>query len=657
MATGTLIQKLIDSHIVSGKKISGEKIELSVDQTLMHDASGTMVCLELEAMGVKRILTELSVIYIDHNTMMIGPENRNDHIFMQSAAKSMGFHFSRHGNGICHQVHLERFGIPGKVLIGADSHTPTNGAMGMIAIGSGGLDVARVIAGNPFNSVYPEIIGVELKGKLKPWTMSKDIILKLLSILTTKGNVGCMVEFFGEGVMTLTVPERAVITNMGAELGVTTSVFPSDEQTLKFLDAQGREDSCIELKADENVEYDRVITLNLSELELLAACPSSPDNIQKISELKNIDVDQIIIGSCTNSSYIDLATIAMILKNKPLNENVTLSIVPGSKQVMETIERDGILRLFIESGVKILESACGACAGQGQGPGDETVSLRTFNRNFAGRSGTKGDNVYLVSPAVAAASAITGKITDPSILQIPYEKVGIPHRFAINDNMIVKPAVENIGEEIVKKSTIKAIPENSEFPAEFYGRVVIKVEDKVTTDHIIPIGKFMKFRSNVYEYAKAVFNCYNKEEVESFAEKCLRYKAKGVQSVILGGLSYGQGSSREHAALCPMYLGVRCVIAKSIERIHRSNLVNFGILPLTFINAEDYDKIEAGDNFILNNLNAQMGKTSEITAILCKKSDININLTLSCKLTDFELSCILAGGVLNLNSKRFGNVA
>jgi len=648
MAKGTLIQKIIDPRIVDGEKMPGACVKMKIDQTLMHDVSGIMVCLELETMGVKRIATELSMIYIDHNTMMIGPENRNDHIFAQSVAAKMGFLFSRHGNGICHQVHLERFGVPGKVLLGADSHTPTNGGLGMIGIGAGGLDIAQAIAGKPFRMVYPKIIGVELKGSLKPWVSAKDIIIKLLSMLTTQGNVGCMIEYFGDGVKSLTVPERGTITNMGAELGVTTSIFPSDEQTLKYLKLQKRESSWKELKADKNVRYDKIITIDLDSLEPMIACPSSPDNVKKVSEVGDVSVDQVLIGSCTNSSYIDLATVAYILKGRTIHPNVTLAIAPGSKQVIETLERDGLMAVMIAAGAKILESACGPCVGQGQSPAEDTVSLRTFNRNFAGRSGTSGDKVYLVSPEVAAASALTGKITSPAILGIHYRKIELPESVVINDNMIIPPLIDGKAYEIIRKSTIKPMPINTVYPEKINGKVVIKVPDKTTTDHIIPMGSFAKYRSNIPEYAKAVFNCFNEESEQTFAQKCLELKEKGHNGIIVGGLSYGQGSSREHAALCPMYLGIKAVFAKSIERIHRGNLVNFGIAPLNFIEESDYDKITLNDSIEIVNLVDQMRHGNRVK-VSCNHADgTYYELTLSHALNSEEIDMIAAGGILNL---------
>ena len=599
MARGTVVQKIIEAHFVEGSRETGKPVAIRIDQTLTQDATGTMAYLELEAMNVPGVKTELSVSYVDHNMMQNGPENRNDHLYLQSVAAAKGVRFSPPGNGICHQVHLERFGVPGKTLIGSDSHTPTGGGIGMMAIGAGGLDVALAMAGKPFRIPYPKVIGVKLTGKLSPWCAAKDVILKLLSILTTKGNVGSVVEYFGPGVATLTVPQRATITNMGAELGVTTSLFPSDESTRVFLKAQDREKDFVPLAADPDAEYDQVIEIRLDEIEPLAACPSSPDNIKSVRELAGTKVGQVLIGSCTNSSYRDLAMVAMTLKGRRVSESVTLSIAPGSRQVLEMLARNGMLADIIASGARILETGCGPCIGQGQSPADDTVSVRTFNRNFAGRTGTKGDQAYLVSPETAVAIALTGEFTDPRTAGIEYPNVVEPEVFEINDNMIQLPGGSG---EIVRKRTIGAPPVNQPLPDELDGVVVIKVGDKITTDHIMPAGIHLKHRSNIPVYAKVVFECFNEAGRPTFAERASAVRDSGKAGIIVGRDSYGQGSSREHAAICPMYLGVKVVAALAIERIHSANLVNFGIVPLVFANPADYDSIGENDSLVFHSL-------------------------------------------------------
>lgn len=646
MAKGTLTQKIIFSHLVKGEEEIGSEISIKIDQTLTQDATGTMAYLELEAMGVDRVKTELSVSYVDHNMMQNGPENHNDHLYLQTVAAAKGVWFSRPGNGICHQVHLERFGVPGKTLLGSDSHTPTGGGLAMLAIGAGGLDVALAMAGHPFRLAYPKIIGVNLRGKLPEWVSAKDIILKVLSILTTKGNVGMVLEYFGDGVSQLSVPERATITNMGAELGVTTSIFPSDGETLNFLRAQGRENAYIELSADKNATYDQVIDINLSELEPLAACPSSPDNVKKISELISVSVSQVIIGSCTNSSYTDLSLVAKILKGKKISEKVSFAIAPGSKQVIKMLADSGALSELLSSGARILESACGPCIGQGFSPANDSVSLRTFNRNFAGRSGTKNDAVYIVSPAVAAASALTGSITDPRSLGIEFQKLKIPAKFAIDDSMIIPPSPINANVNIIRKPTIGEPPKNNPLPENIDGIVVIKVADKITTDHIMPAGAYLKYRSNIPEYSKYVFEPFNEKGKETFAEKSLKIKKSGKHSIIVGRESYGQGSSREHAAICPMYLGVKAVIAVSIERIHSANLVNFGIIPFLLDNPSDYDLIEENAKIAIQNIRKKLISEMKLTAILSTHSSER-EIILKHKLTEEDIKIILAGGRLH----------
>ena len=645
MARGTVVQKIIEAHFVEGSRETGKPVAIRIDQTLTQDATGTMAYLELEAMNVPGVKTELSVSYVDHNMMQNGPENRNDHLYLQSVAAAKGVRFSPPGNGICHQVHLERFGVPGKTLIGSDSHTPTGGGIGMMAIGAGGLDVALAMAGKPFRIPYPKVIGVKLTGKLSPWCAAKDVILKLLSILTTKGNVGSVVEYFGPGVATLTVPQRATITNMGAELGVTTSLFPSDESTRVFLKAQDREKDFVPLAADPDAEYDQVIEIRLDEIEPLAACPSSPDNIKAVRELAGTKVGQVLIGSCTNSSYRDLAMVAMTLKGRRVSESVTLSIAPGSRQVLEMLARNGMLADIIASGARILETGCGPCIGQGQSPADDTVSVRTFNRNFAGRTGTKGDQAYLVSPETAVAIALTGEFTDPRTAGIEYPNVVEPEVFEINDNMIQLPGGSG---EIVRKRTIGAPPVNQPLPDELDGVVVIKVGDKITTDHIMPAGIHLKHRSNIPVYAKVVFECFNEAGRPTFAERASAVRDSGKAGIIVGRDSYGQGSSREHAAICPMYLGVKVVAALAIERIHSANLVNFGIVPLVFANPADYDSIGENDSLVFHSLRGQLRPGEPVRGELTKADGTKKEIVFNHRLSAEDIRIILAGGMLNL---------
>ena len=645
MARGTVVQKIIEAHFVEGSRETGKPVAIRIDQTLTQDATGTMAYLELEAMNVPGVKTELSVSYVDHNMMQNGPENRNDHLYLQSVAAAKGVRFSPPGNGICHQVHLERFGVPGKTLIGSDSHTPTGGGIGMMAIGAGGLDVALAMAGKPFRIPYPKVIGVKLTGKLSPWCAAKDVILKLLSILTTKGNVGSVVEYFGPGVATLTVPQRATITNMGAELGVTTSLFPSDESTRVFLKAQDREKDFVPLAADPDAEYDQVIEIRLDEIEPLAACPSGPDNIKSVRELAGTKVGQVLIGSCTNSSYRDLAMVAMTLKGRRVSESVTLSIAPGSRQVLEMLARNGMLADIIASGARILETGCGPCIGQGQSPADDTVSVRTFNRNFAGRTGTKGDQAYLVSPETAVAIALTGEFTDPRTAGIEYPNVVEPEVFEINDNMIQLPGGSG---EIVRKRTIGAPPVNQPLPDELDGVVVIKVGDKITTDHIMPAGIHLKHRSNIPVYAKVVFECFNEAGRPTFAERASAVRDSGKAGIIVGRDSYGQGSSREHAAICPMYLGVKVVAALAIERIHSANLVNFGIVPLVFANPADYDSIGENDSLVFHSLRGQLRPGEPVRGELTKADGTKKEIVFNHRLSAEDIRIILAGGMLNL---------
>ena len=645
MARGTVVQKIIDAHFVEGSRETGKPVAIRIDQTLTQDATGTMAYLELEAMNVPRVKTELSVSYVDHNMMQNGPENRNDHLYLQSVASNKGVLFSPPGNGICHQVHLERFGAPGKTLIGSDSHTPTGGGIGMLAIGAGGLDVALAMAGKTFRIPYPKVIGIRLTGKLQPWCAAKDVILKVLSILTTKGNVGSVAEYFGPGVATLSVPQRATITNMGAELGVTTSVFPSDESTKRFLAAQGRADVFVPLAADDDAEYDQLIEIDLAEIQPLAACPSSPDNIKTVESLDSIKVDQVIIGSCTNSSYRDLAMVAQTLRGRRIAPSVTLAIAPGSRQVLEMLARNGMLADIIGAGARILESGCGPCIGQGQSPADDTVSVRTFNRNFAGRTGTKGDQAYLVSPETAVAVALTGKFTDPRTLGIEYPVVAEPEEFLIDDGMIRHPAGTG---EIIRKRTIGQPPVNTPLPEELDGVVVIKVGDKITTDHIMPAGIHLKLRSNIPAYSKVVFECFSEPGKPTFAERAAAVRDSGRAGVIIGRDSYGQGSSREHAAICPMYLGVKVVAALAIERIHSANLVNFGIVPLLFSDVADYDAVEEGDSLQFHNLREQLAAGGAVKGELRKQDGTTREIAFKHRLSAEDIRIILAGGMLNL---------
>ena len=644
MASGTITKKIIDAHYVSGEKRVGAQIAVKIDQTLTQDATGTMAYLELETIGVDKVATDLSISYVDHNMMQNGPENRNDHLYLQSVAAAKGVLFSRPGNGICHQVHLERFGVPGATLLGSDSHTPTNGGIGMMAIGAGGLDVAMAMAGRPFTMIYPKVVGVKLTGELPAWVAAKDVILKLLEIMTTKGNVGSIVEYFGSGVSTLSVPERATITNMGAELGVTTSIFPSDERTQAFLVAQKRGDVWRELKADADAEYDEVIEIDLSTLEPRAACPSSPDNIKTISTLRNVDVGQVIVGSCTNSSYKDLMKVAAMMKGKVAHENLTFAIAPGSRQVLEMLAENGALADLIASGARILEAGCGACIGQGQSPSDDTVSVRTFNRNFAGRTGTKGDQAYLVSPETAAATALLGRFATGAELGIPVPEIPELDEFKIDDSMIIHPPPKGTPVEIIRKPTIGDPPSNGPLPKNIDGRVVIKVGDKITTDHIMPAGVHLKLRSNIPEYAKVVFECFNEEGKPTFAERASAIRNSGGHGVIVARESYGQGSSREHAAICPMHLGVKLVIASSIERIHAANLVNFGIAPLLFENPIDYDKLAEDDSLRIENIGDALAPGKTVSAILADGSEISLRHTLS----EDDIAILRVGGRLNI---------
>ena len=637
----TIAQKIIKEHLVAGEMEVGKEVSLKIDQTLTQDATGTMAYLEFETMGVPRVRTELSVAYIDHNTLQSGFENADDHRFIQSMAKKYGLYFSRPGNGICHQVHLERFGKPGKTLIGSDSHTPTGGGIGMLAMGAGGLDVAVAMGGGAYNITMPKMYKVNLTGKLNDFVTAKDVSLELLRILSVKGGVGAIIEWGGEGVKSLSVPERATITNMGAELGATTSIFPSDEVTKAFLEAEGRGEDWVELKSDEDAVYDKVIDINLSELKPLIACPHSPDNIKTVESLKGTKVDQVCIGSCTNSSLYDMLKVAALLKGKTIKPEVSLSISPGSKQVLTMLADCGALSDIIASGARVLECACGPCIGMGFSPNSGGVSLRTFNRNFEGRSGTADGKVYLVSPETAVAAALTGEITDPTLLgEMP--KVTMPEEFKIDDSSILPPAspLEADSVEILRGPNIKPFPESKELEDAMEVPLVLKVGDNITTDHIMPAGaKILPYRSNIPYLSKYCFAVCD----ESFPE---RAKAAG-ESIIIGGNNYGQGSSREHAALVPLYLGVRVVVAKSFARIHAANLINAGIMPLEFADADDYDKLDQDDVLRLENIYDGMDSGKYILKNLTKGNEI----TLVSAFTERQKEILKAGGLLKYVGK------
>jgi aconitate hydratase len=635
-----LVYKILGSHLVEGTLEPGSEIAISIDQTLTQDATGTMAYLQFEAMDVPRVKTELSVSYVDHNTIQDGFENADDHRYLMTVASKFGIHYSKAGNGICHQVHLERFGRPGKTLLGSDSHTPTGGGIGMIAIGAGGLDVAVAMGGGPFYLTCPKVVKVNLSGKLRPWVSAKDVILAILKMLTTKGNVGTVIEYAGEGVKTLSVPERATITNMGAELGVTTSVFPSDEITKTFLKAQRRDAEWTALAADADAKYDRVIEFDLGSIEPMLAKPHSPDNIGTVKELAGTKVDQVMVGSCTNSSYRDLMLVAAMLKGRCVFPDVSFGVAPGSRQVLEMVAKNGALADIISAGARILESTCGFCIGAGQAPKSDAISIRTNNRNFEGRSGTKSAKIFLASPETAVAAALTGGIMDPRDLGIPYPEIAMPEQFWIDDTMILPPAKDPLSVSIYRGPNIGAPPAAEQLPDVIRGVVVIKVGDKITTDHIMPAGSRLKFRSNIPKYAEFVF-----EGVDaSFAKKALDNKKAGKHNVVIAGASYGQGSSREHAAICPMYLGVKTVIAKSFERIHAANLINFGILPLTFINEEDYNAIGANDTIEIGTIKAALERGTELLLKdLTSGKSISLKYTLSARQRDI----LLAGGMLN----------
>ena len=634
-----IVEKILVSHLKEGEFIKGKEIGIRIDQTLTQDATGTMAYLQFEAMGLKEIKTDLSVSYVDHNTVQIGFENADDHKYLQSVAAKYGVVYSRPGNGICHQVHLERFGKPGTTLLGSDSHTPTGGGIGQVAIGAGGLDVAVAMGGGLFYTAAPKVYLVKLAGELQPWVTAKDVVLKMLEILSTKGNVGVMLEYGGPGVKKLSVPQRATIANMGAEMGVTCSVFPSDNITKKFLKAQGREADWTELKADRGAKYDRLIEIDLSALEPMAACPHSPGIIKKISELEGMKVDQVCIGSCTNSSFKDMMTTAAILKGRTVNPEVSLGIAPGSRQVLQMLARKGALTAMLDSGARLLESACGFCIGNHFSPKSGSVSLRTNNRNFEGRSGTADAQVYLVSPEVAAVAALTGKFTDPRKAGIAYPAVKEPGTFLVDDSFVIKPA-DAAKTEVFRGPNIGEPPSNAKMPEQLNGVAMLVVGDKITTDHIMPAGARLKYRSNVPKYAQFVF-----ENVDAtFSKRCLESKAAGVHNVIIAGESYGQGSSREHAAMCPMYLGVKAVVAKSFERIHAANLLNFGIAPLTFKNPADYASIQVGDKLTCGDWRAA---AAEGKPVILKNARTGASIECVCDLSARQRAILTAGGLLN----------
>ncbi len=632
----TIAQKIIKDHLVSGDMTVGSEVALRIDQTLTQDATGTMAYLEFESMGIPMVRTEKSVAYIDHNTLQSGFENADDHRYIQSVAKKHGLYFSRPGNGICHQVHLERFGKPGKTLIGSDSHTPTGGGIGMLAFGAGGLDVAVAMGGGAYYITMPKMYKVELTGKLRDFVTAKDVSLEILRILSVKGGVGAIIEWGGEGIKTLSVPERATITNMGTELGATTSIFPSDEITKAFLEAEGRGEDWKPLASDPDAEYDAVIKIDLSTLKPLIACPHSPDNVVTVESLKGTKVDQVCIGSCTNSSLLDMLKVAALLKGKVIDPTVSLSISPGSKQVLAMLADCGALTDIISAGARLLECACGPCIGMGFSPNSAGVSLRTFNRNFEGRSGTKDGKVYLVSPETAVAAALTGEITDPRLLgKMP--EIKMPAAFRIDDSAVIPPADEETAKtlEVLRGPNIKKFPDT--FPQEntLTAPLILKVGDNITTDHIMPAGaKILPYRSNIPHLSQFCFAVCD----ETFPE---RAKAAG-RSVIVGGSNYGQGSSREHAALVPLYLGVRAVVAKSFARIHVANLINVGILPLTFKNPEDYDKLKMNDTLTFSDVHSGMDKG----VIMMKDETTGESFELSCSFTERQKDILKAGGLL-----------
>jgi aconitate hydratase len=636
----SVAQKVIEKHIVEGEMAPGNPIAIRIDQTLTQDATGTMAYLQFEALGIPRVKADLSVSYIDHNTLQTAFMNADDHRFLQSIAARYGLYFSRPGNGICHQVNLERFGVPGRTMLGSDSHTPTGGGIGMIAIGAGGLDVAAAMAGYPFYLTSPKIVLINLKGKLPPWVAAKDVILEVLRILTVKGGVGKVMEYGGEGVKSLTVPERATITNMGAELGATTSIFPSDEVTREFLEAQGRGDAWTEILPDADATYDETLDIDLGALEPNIAQPFNPDKVVKVSDLEGMKVDQVAVGSCTNSSLKEMMLAAEMLAGKTVSPALSLVVGPGSKQVFEMMAKAGALEKIIAAGGRILESACGPCIGMGAAPPSGGVSIRTHNRNFEGRSGTADAKVYLTSVETAIATALNGVLTDPRKLGKP-PVVNLPEKFVVNDNMIIPPPRDGSKVEIVRGPNIKPLPVNEPMPDKLEGTVLLKVGDNITTDHIMPAGaKILPLRSNIPAISEHVY-----EIVDPTFPARAREAGGGF---IVGGDNYGQGSSREHAALAPMFLGIKWVLVKSFARIHRANLINFGIIPITFANPADYDKIESGDEIVIDNVIGSIKKNEPLT--LANKTK-GIEIKGICDLSDRQREIVLEGGLLNYVKK------
>lgn len=636
-------EKILEAHLVEGALQPGAEIGIRIDQTLTQDATGTMAFLQFEAMGLDRVRNELAVSYVDHNTLQAGSENADDHAYLQSAAARYGAVFSRPGNGICHQVHLERFGVPGKTLLGADSHTPMAGGMGMLAMGAGGLDVAVAMGGGPFYLSAPKVIRIELTGKLGPWATAKDVILKVLETFSTRGNVGVVFEYAGSGLKSLDVPQRATIANMGAECGVTTSVFPSDDLTRRFLEAQGRGEGWVELRADKDAVYEKEVKIDLSKIEPLAAAPHSPGNIVTVASLAGTAIQQVAIGSCTNSSYRDIKTVAGILEGKTVHSNVSLGMAPGSRQVLQMIAKDGTLSSLVASGARIMESACGFCIGNSFAPSSNAVCLRTSNRNFEGRSGTASARVYLVSPAIAAASALAGRIVDPLLTGEPaWPHVRMPNEFGVDDSMFEFPPKPEAAREIevVRGDSLGELPVNEALPAGIAGVVAIKVGDKITTDHIMPAGPRLKFRSNIAKYATFVF-----EGVDaSFVARATANREGGLHNIIVAGESYGQGSSREHAAMCPRFLGVRAVVAKSIERIHLANLVNFGIVPLVFGKPGEYEGLSQEDRVSIAGIRDAIAGEGEASL---KNETKGTEIRLKVVVTERQQAILLAGGLLN----------
>ncbi|QCX34549.1 aconitate hydratase [Caloramator sp. E03] len=641
----SIAQKIIKEHLVCGDMTPKSEIAIKIDQTLTQDSTGTMAYLQFEAIGIDKVKTKRSVAYIDHNTLQTGPENADDHAYIRTIAKKHGIYYSKPGNGICHQVHLERFAVPGQTLLGSDSHTPTCGGMGMLAIGAGGLDVAVAMGGGAYYISMPKIVNIKLIGRLQPFVSAKDIVLELLRRLSVKGGVGKILEYTGEGVESLSVPERATIANMGAELGATTSIFPSDSQTYKFLKAQGREQDFIELKPDEDAVYDEEIVIDLSSLEPMIACPHSPDNVVNVSSLKNVKVDQVAIGSCTNSSYTDIMKAVEILKGKTVAENVSLVISPGSRQVLNMIAQNGGLSVLISAGARILECACGPCIGMGQSPSTDGISLRTFNRNFEGRSGTPSAKVYITSPEVAAASAITGYITDPRELDLEKQIIiEMPESFIINDNMIIPPSDEPDKVEILRGPNIKPFPKAKPLSDNLFGKVLIKLGNNITTDHIMPSNaKLLPYRSNIpYLSDYCLTPCDS-----SFPRKAKENNG----GFIVAGENYGQGSSREHAALVPLYLGIKGVLAKSFARIHMANLINNGILPLVFDNPSDYDDIDEFDELIIEGALSQV----KDKVVFIKNVSKNRVYKMQLNITQRQVDILLSGGLLNYTKQNNNN--